>query len=86
MRLDLGPNPDYRDIAKWARTSVTQIARFYDQTHPEESVKRITGFREKPKPKPKNPKEAKRMKESERALKRLQEQVRAASTDAEDPW
>jgi hypothetical protein len=21
LRLDLGPNPDYRDIAKWARTS-----------------------------------------------------------------
>ena len=20
LRLDLGPNPDYRDIAKWART------------------------------------------------------------------
>jgi hypothetical protein len=34
LRLDLGPNPDYRDIAKWARTSPAMIASFYDQTHP----------------------------------------------------
>jgi hypothetical protein len=27
LRLDLGPNPDYRDIAKWARTSPAMIAR-----------------------------------------------------------
>jgi hypothetical protein len=26
LRLDLGPNPDYRDIAKWARTSPAMIA------------------------------------------------------------
>jgi hypothetical protein len=45
LRLDLGPNPDYRDIAKWARTSPTMIASFYDQTHPQQSVERIAGFR-----------------------------------------
>jgi hypothetical protein len=36
LRLDLGPNPDYRDIAKWARTSPAMIASFYDQTHPQQ--------------------------------------------------
>ena len=45
LRLDLGPNPDYRDIAKWARTSPAMIASFYDQTHPQHSVERIVGFR-----------------------------------------
>ena len=46
LRLDLGPaNPDYRDIAKWARTSPAMIATFYDQTHPKASVGRIAGFR-----------------------------------------
>jgi integrase len=45
LSLDLGPNPDYRDIAKWARTSPAMIAAFYDQTHPQSSVERIVGFR-----------------------------------------
>ena len=49
LRLDLGPNPDYRDIAKWARTSPAMIAAFYDQTHPQHSVERIVGFRKQPK-------------------------------------
>lgn len=48
LRLDLGPNPDYRDIAKWARTSPAMIAAFYDQTHPQLSVERIVGFRKNP--------------------------------------
>ena len=48
LRLDLGPNPDYRDIAKWARTSPAMIAAFYDQTHPQSSVERIVGFRKQP--------------------------------------
>jgi hypothetical protein len=47
LRLDLGPNPDYRDIAKWARTSPAMIAAFYDQTHPQQCVERIVGFRKK---------------------------------------
>jgi hypothetical protein len=50
LRLDLGPNPDYRDIAKWARTSPAMIAAFYDQTHPQLSVERIVGFRKREKP------------------------------------
>ena len=50
LRLDLGPNPDYRDIAKWARTSPWMIATFYDQTHPQLSVERIVGFRKRSKP------------------------------------
>ncbi|MSO57187.1 MAG: hypothetical protein EXQ55_09765 [Acidobacteria bacterium] len=29
LRLELGPIPDYRDIAKWARTSPAMIAAFY---------------------------------------------------------
>jgi integrase len=49
LRLDLGPNPDYRDIAKWARTSPAMIATFYDQTHPLQSVERIVGFRKREK-------------------------------------
>ena len=49
LRLDLGPNPDYRDIAKWARTSPAMIASFYDQTHPQQSVERIVGFRKRTK-------------------------------------
>jgi hypothetical protein len=48
LRLELGPNPDYRDIAKWARTSPAMIAAFYDQTHPQLSVERIVGFRKQP--------------------------------------
>jgi hypothetical protein len=47
LRLELGPNPDYRDIAKWARTSPAMIAAFYDQTHPQQSVERIVGFRKR---------------------------------------
>lgn len=47
LRLELGPNPDYRDIAKWARTSPAMVAAFYDQTHPRQSVERIVGFRSK---------------------------------------
>ena len=50
LRLELGPNPDYRDIAKWARTSPAMIASFYDQVHPEHSVERIVGFRRREKP------------------------------------
>ena len=49
LRLELGPNPDYRDIAKWARTSPAMIAAFYDQTHPQLSVERIVGFKKQPK-------------------------------------
>jgi hypothetical protein len=45
LRLELAPNPDYRDIAKWARTSPAMIASFYDQTHPQLSVERLVGFR-----------------------------------------
>jgi len=45
MRLDRGENVSYRDIAKWARTSVAMIEKFYDQTHPEQSVERVAGFR-----------------------------------------
>jgi integrase len=52
LRLDLGPNPDYRDIAKWARTSPAMIATFYDQTHPQLSVERIVGFRKRTSGKP----------------------------------
>lgn len=52
LRLELGPNPDYRDISKWARTSPAVVAAFYDQTHPEHSVRRIVGFRQPAPPKP----------------------------------
>jgi integrase len=49
LRLDMGPaNIDYRDAAKWARTSPAMIATFYDQTHPKASVGRIAGFRNQP--------------------------------------
>jgi hypothetical protein len=50
LRLDLGASPDYRDIAKWARTSPWMVATFYDQTHPQLSVERIVGFRKRSKP------------------------------------
>lgn len=48
MRLEAVATPDYRDIAKWARTSPAMIHDFYDQTHPESSVKRIVGRRREP--------------------------------------
>jgi hypothetical protein len=48
LALELGPNPDYRDIVKWARTSPAMIAAFYDQTHPQHTVERIVGFRKHP--------------------------------------
>ena len=41
LRLDLSPSANYRDIAKWARTSPAMIATFYDQAHPQQSVERI---------------------------------------------
>jgi len=43
VRLELGPNPDSRDIAKGARTSPAMIAAFCDQMHPQLSVERIVG-------------------------------------------
>lgn len=46
LRLELSPNPDYRHIARWARTSPAMILAFYDQTHPETSAEAIAGFRE----------------------------------------
>jgi integrase len=43
LRLD-GPNaPNYRDIAKWARTSVAMVEKFYDQSQPEQHVNRVLG-------------------------------------------
>jgi hypothetical protein len=43
LRLDESPNPNYRDVAKWARTSPEMIAKFYDQTHPEKHDTRVLG-------------------------------------------
>jgi integrase len=34
LRLEETENPNYRDVAKWARTSPEMIAKFYDQIHP----------------------------------------------------
>lgn len=48
LRLDLGPkNPDYRAIAKFARTSPEMIAKFYDQTHPSALLQQVVGFRDR---------------------------------------
>ena len=47
LRLDESENPNYRDIAKWARTSPKMIADFYDQTHPHDSVTRIMGRKQR---------------------------------------
>jgi hypothetical protein len=80
MRLDLGPSPDYRHIAKWARTSVTQISRWYDQTHPRESVERVTGFRVVEKEKPATTeRERERRKQSAETLAKLQKAAREQS-------
>jgi integrase len=69
MRLEMGPDPSYNDIAKWARTSPVQIAKFYDQTHPEHSVRRIAGVR----------------KTGDDALDRLREQaLRESTADSDD--
>ena len=44
--LDLGHrNPDYRVIAKCARTSPEMIAKVYDQTHPETLLEQAMGLR-----------------------------------------
>lgn len=80
MRLELGPSPDYRDIAKWARTSVTQISQFYDQTHPRSSVERVTGFRDLVKRVPQNEKEAEQMAKSERDLEKLRSGMQRANS------
>ena len=45
MRLDKGDNVSYREAAIWARTSVTMIEKFYDQTHPQRIAERVAGFR-----------------------------------------
>lgn len=49
LRLDRGDNLDYRDIARWARTSPAMVAAFYDQTHPIDSAVRVAANRERPK-------------------------------------
>lgn len=86
MRLDQGPSPDYRDIAKWARTSVTEIGRFYDQSHPKEAVERVTGFRPKPKRKPRNEKERKRFADAKRRLEQVRKAARAQAKDVRDEF
>jgi integrase len=52
LRLERGDNVSYRDIARWARTSVQVVEDFYDQNHPEKSVERIATFRKIEKPQP----------------------------------
>ena len=47
LRLDKGNNVSYRDVAKWARTSVSMVADFYDQAHPEDTAARVAGFRKR---------------------------------------
>jgi len=34
LRLEETENPNYRDVAKWARTSPEMVMKFYDQIHP----------------------------------------------------
>lgn len=84
MRLDLGPNPDYKDIARWARTSPPIVFKFYDQTHPDDSVGRITGFRPPKKKRPKSEKEQQRMEQSEKTLAKMREVAKTErAADAE---
>jgi integrase len=45
MRLDRGDNVSLRNVARWARTSVAMVEKFYDQTHPEQIVGQVAGFR-----------------------------------------
>lgn len=45
LRLEKGDNVSYRDVARWARTSVQMVADFYDQAHPEQSAARVAGFK-----------------------------------------
>jgi hypothetical protein len=45
LRLDRGDNLSYRDVAKWARTSVQMVADLYDQAHPEQNAARVAGGR-----------------------------------------
>lgn len=46
LRLDESRTPNYRDVAKWARTSPAMIFAFYDQTHSQQSVERIASPKE----------------------------------------
>ena len=48
LRLDKGDNVSYRDIAKWARTSVQMVADFYDQATPESSAVKVATFKTSP--------------------------------------
>ena len=48
LRLDKGDNVSYRDIAKWARTSVQMVADFYDQATPESSAVKVATFKTPP--------------------------------------
>ena len=45
LRLDKGDNLSYRDVAKWARTSVQMVADFYDQARPEPTISCVAGVR-----------------------------------------
>ena len=45
LMLSLSKNPDVYKIAKWARTSVEQIQKFYDQNPPVKAVEHIAAFR-----------------------------------------
>lgn len=75
LRLDLNPSASYRDIAKWARTKASHIEDFYDQTHPEQVMSRVVGIVH-PVKRPKNRKEAKRMKDSARLMKAIRKTVK----------
>lgn len=50
LRLDRGNNVNYRDIAKWARTSVAMVGDFYDQTNGSAAAARVAGFKAREKP------------------------------------
>jgi hypothetical protein len=83
LGLDRAPNASFRSIAKWARTKPIHIENFYDQTHPENVLKDVTGFKPKVRH-PKSAKEAERMRKSDADLKRVQEQAKAErEADAE---
>lgn len=47
IRLDVTNNPNYVDIAKWARTSPEMLLRWYDQNHPRKAVERVAEMRPK---------------------------------------
>jgi hypothetical protein len=48
VRMEESEDPNYIDIARWTRTSVSMIEKFYDQRERDEAMARVMAPRSRP--------------------------------------